>query len=55
MYYDNDAMILLKNTLKNNFNGLKTINHKDINFINNIIEDHKYEINENIYNELKNF
>lgn len=55
MYYDNDAMILLKNTLKNNFNGLKTINHKDINFINNIIEDHKYEINENIYNELKKF
>ena len=55
MYYDNDAMILLKNTLKNNFNGLKTINHKDINFINNIIEDYKYEINENIYNELKKF
>lgn len=55
MYYDNDAMILLKKTLKNNFNGLKTINHKDINFINNIIEDHKYEINEYIYNELKKF
>lgn len=55
MYYDNDAMILLKNTLKNNFNGLKTINHKDLGFINNIIEDHKYEINENTYKELKKY
>jgi len=55
MYYDNNAMILLKNTLKNNLNGIKTINHKDINLINNIIEDHKYEINENIYKELKKY
>lgn len=52
MYYDNNAMILLENTLKNNYNDLKTINHKDINFIKNIIEDHKYEINENTYKQL---
>ncbi len=55
MYYDNDAMILLKNTFKNNFNGLKTINHKDLSFINNVIEDHQYEINENTYKELKKY
>ena len=53
MYYDGDAMILLKDTLKNNFNELKTINRNDINFIKNIIEDHKYEIAENTYIELR--
>ena len=55
MYYDEDAVILLKDTLKNNFNGLKTINHNDFNTIKRIIEEHKYYINESIYNELKKY
>ena len=55
MYYNTNALILLKEIISKNYSNLQSINHNDMNIIKKTIFEHQYEIDENIFEELRKY
>lgn len=55
MYYDSSAMTLLRDTLEENYNGVKTVKNNGFSFIRNNINNHEYEIEENVYRSIRSY
>ncbi len=54
-YYNEDAMHLLYETLEKHFSALKSINHKNIKIIRDILINNKYEIPNNLFDAINKY